>query len=337
MGKRMDGICTLANDRVLDQTIALLNSIEATMGPEFPVCIFPYDDRCDRLAEVIQARPQVQIFRDRAVLAYWDHWARAMWDACPQAKQRWQEITTDPYYRFGTHRRLAAFYGPFDRFLYMDADTLLLQDVRPLFQQLTTHDWIVYDFQHRDLSHVYNHRSSKLSQVFANDRLAREIFCSGFYAAKRDTFSETQLQELLTHLQSGESEILYCMAPDQTLLNYWVMRSNLSVYNLALELPLEAQTGCCVTSDHFVYRDRQLYDHEVPLTYLHYIGLSSSLFQRLCAGENLALPYRDIFLQYRYWHDPSQQPRFVGKPRSGDRPPLADRILKKLCRTPIGR
>ena len=56
----MDGICTLGNDRVYDQIIALLNSIEAIMG-DIPVCIYPYDDNTAKLAQEIATRPHVQL------------------------------------------------------------------------------------------------------------------------------------------------------------------------------------------------------------------------------------------------------------------------------------
>lgn len=326
----MNGICTLANDVVFDQVIALLNSIEAVMGSDFPVCIFPYDDRCDRLAAAIAHRPQVQIFADRAAIDDWDQQAKRVWDTHPTAKQRWAQITSEPYHRFGTHRRFGAFSGPFERFVYMDADTLLLQDLTPIFELLDRHDWIVYDFQHRDLSHVYDHTSPKLREVFSADRLDREIFCSGFYASKRGILSPEKLNFCLEQLQAGEAEILYCMAPDQTILNYWVMRSQLSIYNLALELPPSQITGCCVTSPHFAMVGNQLCDRGIPLTYLHYIGLSSKIFQRLCQGENLAFPYRDLFLDYRYRHEPDHRPQFFGKPRPYDRRRLTDRILSKL-------
>jgi len=45
----MDGICTLGNDVVYDQLVALLNSIEAIQGPEMPVCVYPYDDKLKKL------------------------------------------------------------------------------------------------------------------------------------------------------------------------------------------------------------------------------------------------------------------------------------------------
>jgi hypothetical protein len=325
------GICTLANDRVFDQAIALINSIAEVMGPDFPVCIFPYDDRCDRLKAAIRDRPNVQIFQDQDVIDYWDHEVRRVWDACPEAKKQWAEITSEPYHRFGAHRRLGAFSGPFDRFLYMDADTLLLKDVTPIFEQLDHHDWIVYDFQHRDVSHVYNCKSEKLSQVVTPQHIDREIFCSGFYAAKRGTFSQAQLDDCLSQLQAGENEILYWQSADQTVLNYWVMRSKLAVYNYALELPSSEVTGCCVTSDHFEVRGDKLFDRGNPLTYLHYIGLSSSLFSRLCEGENLDFPYRDVFLHYRYLHESSARPPLVGKPRPYNARSLTDRIFTKLC------
>lgn len=326
------GICTLGNDRVFDQIMALVNSIGSVMGSDFPVCIFPYDDQCDRLRSVFRDRPNVWVFEDQAVLDYWDQQAKQVWDTCPQAKHTWQKITLDPYYRFGTHRRFGAFSGPFDRFLYMDADTLLLQDVSKIFDQLETHDWIVYDFQHRDVSHVYNCGSSKLLEVFTPQQLDREIFCSGFYAAKRGTFSPEVLDQLLSWLQSGESEILYSMAPDQTILNYWVMRSNLAIYNYALELPNSETTGCCVTSDHFEQLGNQLFDRGKPLTYLHYIGLSSSYFQALCSGDNITFPYRDLFLHYRYLHDSASRPPFSGKPRVYNTRSFTERILSKLRR-----
>ena len=332
MSEMTIGICTLANDRVLDQAIALINSIGEVMGSEFPICIFPYDDQCDRLAAAIHDRPNVQIFQDKSVMDYWDNQAKRMWDACPNVKARWAEVTSDPYHRFGTHRRLGAFSAPFDRFLYMDADTLLLQDITPIIEKLDSHDWIVYDFQHRDVSHVFNHKSEKLFEVFSADRIEREIFCSGFFAAKRGTFSQAQLDVCLNALEAGEHEILYEMAPDQTILNYWAMRSNLAIYNYALELPSSESTGCCVTSDHFERRGHQLFDRGNPLTYLHYIGLSSSLFTDLCGGENIDFPYRDLFLHYRYLHDPSGQPSFSGKPRPYNSRSLTERILSKLRR-----
>jgi hypothetical protein len=327
----MDGICTLANDRVYDQLIALLNSIQATLGSEIPVWVYPYDDNTSKIAAEIARRPNVNLYQNRDVIARWEEFARQVWDTHPTAKQSWQKIGSETYHRLGTHRRYCAFEGESDRFIYMDADTLLLGSVAPIFQQLDRSDWVVYDFQHKDPSHVYDLAAPKLNTIFSPERIASEIFCSGFYASKKGMFPLAQREFILAQLRAGEAEILYPMAADQPILNYMVMKLGISSYNFALQLPESEKTGCCVTSPHFIEKDFRLYDKERPLTYLHYIGLSSQLFARVCQGENIDFPYRDLFLHYRYLHEPEKRPKFTTKPKAYNQPPnLMAKVMRKL-------
>ena len=327
----MDGICTLGNDRVFDQIVALLNSIEAIYDQEMPVCIYPYDDKTDKLRAEISSRPQVTLYDDSVSIQRWDGFAKAVWDTHPTARQRWEKSGSKGYHRFGTHRRYCAFDGPFDRFIYMDADTILMSPLDSIFAKLENNDCIVYDFQYKDLSHVYDVTSSKLRTVFNEERLKNEIFCSGFYGSKKDLFSEEQRNELINYLEKGEAEILYCMAPDQTIINYMMMRSGCSIYNLALNLLKDEKTGCCVTSSHFENKDNILYDKGNRLTYIHYIGISSQIFKKVCEGENIDFPYRDIFLHYRYYYNSENLPKFNQKPvYYKQQPNLTQKIIKKL-------
>ena len=309
----MDGICTLGNDRVYDQIVALLNSIEVFTGPEMPVCIYPYDDRVERLRELAQSRPQLTLYDDTASIQRWDAWVEQIWATHPTARQQWDAIGSAGIHRMGTHRRFCAFDGPFDHFIYMDADTLLLSDPIPVFNALNEYDWITYDFQHKDLSHVYDVNSGWLEKLFSAEQVQRQTFCSGFYASRRGLFDSDLGKNILDWLNSGETAVLYPMAPDQTILNYLVMRCGVNSCNLALTLPTEQRTGNSVTSSHFTIENHRVYDKGVPLLYLHYIGLSSQLFARLCAGENIDLPYRDVFLHYRYLHNPETCPALLGK------------------------
>ncbi|MEM1425696.1 MAG: hypothetical protein AAGF75_03980, partial [Cyanobacteria bacterium P01_H01_bin.130] len=89
-------------------------------------------------------------------------------------------------------------------------------------------------------------------------------------------------------------------------------------------------TGCCVTSDHFQERDWQLYDGDTALIYFHYIGLSSKLFSRLCSGENVDFPYREIFLHYRYLKHPEERPALQGKLINDDAPSVLGRLKRKI-------
>jgi hypothetical protein len=327
----MNGICTLANDRVFDQLVALLNSIEVH-APGMPVCIYPYDDQLDRVRSEIAHRPLVTIYDDRASIEAWDTWVKQAWDAHPTAKTQWRAVGSQGYHRLGTHRRFGAFDGPFDRFLYLDADTLLLTDPTPLFDRLQESDWVVYDFQSHDPGHVYNCNSARLKQVFTPEKLQNDMFCSGFYGAKRGLFPADTRAQLLDRLRSGDVNLLYPMAPDQTLVNYMVMTQGLRVCNLAKALPQEAVTGCCVTSPHFQESEGQVLDGGKKLFYLHYIGLSSSVFRLLCAGQNWDIPYRETFLYYRYLHQPTAKPLLTGELQLLQEPPrtLRERIQGRI-------
>jgi hypothetical protein len=327
----MDGICTLGNDKVYDQIIALLNSIEAIYGQRMPVCIYPYDENTEKIADEIAHRPHVTLYNQQDSIQKWDKFVKEIWDIHPTAQTHWRKIGSDKYHRVGTHRRYCTFDAPFDRFVYMDADTVLMSPLDHIFTQLNHHDWVVYDFQFKDLSHVYSLSSTKLKELFTPERLQTEIFCSGFYGSKQDIFPDQKREMILEWLRKGEAEVLYDMAPDQTILNYMVMRLGLSNYNFALNLPTGQATGCAVTSLHFENRDNILYDKGNRLTYLHYIGLSSKLFNRVCAGENIDFPYRDIFLHYRYLHEPEKRPKFTTKAKAYNAPPsVGTKILRKL-------
>ncbi|QLE56561.1 Npun_R2821/Npun_R2822 family protein [Nostoc sp. TCL26-01] len=327
----VDGIYILANDVVYHQLVALLNSIEVNAGKNFPICIIPYDDRLELVKEEIQHRDNVELFTDTKAITIWEDFSTKVWQTHPYAWQHWQEDGIPKVYRLGMHRRFCGFDGIFDKFIYLDADILILNSLDYIFQQLNSHDFVVYDFQYKDLSHVYNANSTNLLNIFPQQRLESEIFCAGLYGSKRGVFDEERRNYLLSCLEQGEAEILYMNAPDQTILNYMVMRSGISSYNFARHLPKTEVTGCCVTSPHFQTRNNLLYDRGNQITYLHYIGLKSRLFNSVCDGENIDFPYRELFLHYRYLHEPEKRPQFTTKSKPYKvTPNLATRIFKKL-------
>lgn len=301
----MQGICTLANDIVYDQVVALLNSIDQVLGSDIPVCIYPFDDQLKKVSQFIKSRNNVFIYQDQASL---DRWDQFMLRAAPE------RLNPDNSRLYGAHRRFCAFDGPFDQFIYMDADTLAMNSMAMIWEKLQQVDWVVYDFQFLDPSKVYNLKSPRIFEVFSSERIASEIFCSGFYGGKRGLFDQGMIRWLLEQLNRGEREILYEGAGEQPLINYMVMRSGISSYNFAYDLPSDHSTGCCATSRHFQEQDHILYDRGNRLTYLHYIGVPPDLIRRVGAGENIEFPYRDLFLYYRYLHEPEKQPIFTTLP-----------------------
>ena len=190
----------------------------------------------------------------------------------------------------------------------MDADTLLLSPPDQIFALLDSFDWVTYDFQHKDPSHVFALGSPRLKSLFSTAQIHHQVFCSGFYGSHRGLLTPDNCQDLLQSLQAGDAEVLYPMAPDQTVLNYLVMRRGLSTCNLAHRLPPAQRTGNAVTSPHFTLQGATVLDKGRPLTYLHYIGVPSRDFRQLCQGKNIAIPYREVFLHYRYRRDPASRP-----------------------------
>lgn len=328
-----NGIYTLANDLVYNQLVALLNSIEVNAGAGVPVCVIAYNDQVDKVRREVASRKNVTLLEDPDIFARWEEFSLQVWQSHPTAIQTWQKRGIKKFYRVGENRRYCAFDSDsiFEKFIYLDADTLVMQPLDFIFEQLDHHEFVVYDFQYKDPAHIYNLKSPKLLEIFSQQQINSEIFCSGFYASRRGIFPPEQRDWLLTKLNEGESDVLYMAAPNQSVLNYMRMRANISFYNFSLNLPASKATGCCVTSPQFENRNNVLYDQGNRLTYLHYIGLSSKLFNRVCDGENIDFPYRDIFLHYRYLHEPEQRPQFATKARAYNAPPsLRTRVLRKL-------
>ncbi|MCU0543176.1 MAG: sugar transferase [Oscillatoriaceae cyanobacterium Prado104] len=320
----MNRICTLANDKVCDQLIALLNSIEIILGSNTPVCIYPFDEHLEQIKTEIASRPNVFIYEDTASIQQWDEFMAA---AAPERLNR------KKFRLYGAHRRFCTFDGPFERFIYLDADTLVMNSLDAVFDKLNDFDFVVYDFQFKDPTKAYNINSPKLLQVFEQHRIDSEIFCSGFYASKQGMFDRATRNWLLEQLRSGDSEILYSGAGEQPLLNYMVMKTRIPSYNFAWSLLDSEKTGCSVTSPHFQNRDNILYDKGNRLTYIHYIGVQPDVIQRVCAGENIEFPYRDLFLHYRYHREPEKRPIFREPPKSYTevaRANFLQRVLRKL-------
>ncbi|MEL6938618.1 MAG: Npun_R2821/Npun_R2822 family protein [Cyanobacteria bacterium J06598_1] len=321
---RANGIYILANDVVLDQLIALINSLEENVGTDLPICVVPYDDNTRQSRQATLAYPQVQWFDDAATLSKWEDFATQIWQAHPSAFAEWAKRGVTGVNRMGMHRRFCCFDGPFEKFIYLDADILAMNSFDVIFDSLDEHDFVTYDFQYKDLSHVFDVKAPGLTDVFECDRLETEIFCAGLFASKKGAFTDQMLADLLDTLQAGDAEILYFHGPDQAILNYMVLKSGIDAINLSRTLPKEKRTGCCVTSPHFSEDDHLLFDKGEQLTYLHYIGISSRFFRQVCTGKNVLFPYRDLFLHYRYLRE-AEQPVLLGQPIAYDRPILTQK------------
>ncbi|MEG3840344.1 Npun_R2821/Npun_R2822 family protein [Microcoleus sp. herbarium14] len=305
-----NGIYILANDVVFDHLVALLNSLEVNGAKNLPVCIIPYDDKLKKVRVEIATRPNVTLFDNTDSILFWEDFATQAWTSHAKAQKIWLAKGWKPVHCLGMHRKFCCFDGPFDKFVYFDADTLLMGSLDYIYQKLDEFDWVANDFQYRsDINYVFDLSSAKLAEIFNCDRLQSRIFCAGWFASKKAILNRNNSAKLLTKLTSGEAEIFSLRGTDQPLFNYLVARGKISFYNFAYAQP-ERVTGNHWSSQFDVI-DYLLYDKGRRLTYLHYMSISAAKINRLCAGEDVEIPYRDVFLHYRYLKSPETQPKLM--------------------------
>jgi len=309
----VNGIYTLANDVVYDQLIALLNSIEVNAGREFPICVIPYDERLDKVKAEIANRKNVTLFTNSISLEYWDNFANQVWENYPRAQKQWRQWGLPKNYRLQMHRKLCALDGDFDNFIYFDADTLLMGTIDYMYEKLETYDWVTNDFQYSsDLKYVFDGSPDLIRQIFPPEKLPSHIFCAGWFGTKKQVFSRDKLAEILQKLQSGESDVMALGGPDQSLFNYMVLQTGISYYNFAYHQP-QLATGNHWSSKFDVV-DNVLYDQGRRITYIHYMSIGATTFTQLCAGQDMNVPYRDVFLYYRYLKSPESRPQSFYRP-----------------------
>lgn len=317
-----NGIYILANDVVFDHLVALLNSLEVNGAKNIPVCIIPYDDNLKKVRVEIATRHHVTLFENTDSIQFWEDFATQVWTSHAKAQKVWQAKGWKPVHCLGMHRKFCCFDGPFDKFIYFDADTLSMNSLDYIYQKLDEFDWVANDFQYKsDLNYVFDLSSQKLADIFDCERLQSQIFCAGWFASKKGVLNRHNCVKILEYLTSGESEILSLRGTDQPLFNYLVARCKISFYNFAYSQP-EQLTGNHWSSQ-FEVIDYILYDKGRRLTYLHYMSISATKINQLCAGEDIEIPYRDVFLHYRYLNSPETQPKLT-------RPNLLVRLQRNL-------
>ncbi len=294
-----NGIYLLANDNVYEQLLALLNSIEANYRNDIPVCIIPFDENIEKIGKEIKTRKNVFLFSDLLSLQKWDNFI-----------SKWHELYQTHFSGLGAktktnlinmHRRYCAFDGPFERFIYIDSDTLVFQPLDIVFQKLDDYDFIVHDFQRetslrrKEVSHFFEN----FQQVYKSEKdIYQRFHCSGFWASKRGAINDNDLDYFLQELANGDVNIFKTWLSEQLILNYMTLKKGLKLYNFTLDENSEYNTGVCITSAHFEEKNHILYDRGKKLTYLHYMGVKNERLRRLCQWEKMNLPYKNKLVPF---------------------------------------
>lgn len=312
------GIYTLANDVVYDQLVALLNSIEQNVSSDLPVCIIPYDDRLEKVKQEVDSRKNVTIFSNQESIERWEDFAARIWSAHPRAKD--PKSSRSRWYKGHLQRKFAAFDGPFDRFIFYEADNLAMKSANDVWEKLEDCDFVFNDWEHKKPTPVaaLNIPIIEASGLYSEADIRPKLHCGSFFASKKGLFNPTELdrlQELLIHKREVEWINGNGWWDDVFLFNYMTLRCDRPLYNFTLSTNSQDRTGNCADADPFVNIDNVLYNEQglKPIHRIHYMNYSSSDFARLTQGEDVNIRYQDVFLYYRFLKQPEQKPKVLQK------------------------
>ena len=273
------GIYITANDRVIEQAIALLNSIRL-QDSDIPVVLIPYDDNYQAIAKILQERYGVQLYPD---LQFIDR----------LSNQLHQIFGENFFARPNQFRKQACWFGVFDKFLYIDTDIVVFEKISNSLNYLNDHDFICCDYQHRGgIKNVFTSQVIE-ENVFSSYEL-QDIFNGGFWGSKKNLISEKILYDTFSECAAHPEYFDFSQkTSDQPIINYMVLKHISRRFNI-VRRPGGAP-GNWAGSKHFQIQGNQLIDPNVnqPLQYLHWAGI------RLEPG----CPYWNIWKYYRYLNE----------------------------------
>lgn len=301
------GIYITANDKVMDQAIALLNSIRA-YDSDTPIMLIPYDDHYQTVAERLTRDYGVQIYQD---LEFID-----------RLSQELQQIFGEDFFaRSNQFRKQACWFGPYDEFLYIDTDIVVFEKIIDNLNYFSEYDFLSCDYQHLGgITNVFTQQVIK-DRVFTEADLL-DMFNCGWWAAKKNLISEQDLSETFRECAAHPEYFDFSQkTSDQPIINYMILKRIKRRFNL-VRRPGGAP-GSWAGSPHFQRQGDKLIDSKLgqPLQYLHWAGIR---IQPGCA-------YWDIWEHYRYLNEPKPETPSQATPQ----PSIGKRLkqmVKKIYR-----
>jgi hypothetical protein len=193
------GVYFSANDVVYDWTLAFLNSFRK-FNPDLRLILIPFNEQCDRLLQ-LQDRYNFEVYLDPS------------FDRLEAIGRDFElgHTPTGPYW----FRRYAAFWGPCDRFIYLDARQVVLADLTPFITALDEFD---FEFLHYDCAIDQVYESGEFRQQLLKQGKGRG-FNSGRWAARKGLFSIEEFEKLAAAALKIRGQ-LNPRNTDQAFINY---------------------------------------------------------------------------------------------------------------------
>jgi hypothetical protein len=271
----MQGIYIVANDKVTENAIALLNSIRC-YDQEVLIYLIPFNENYQQVFNIIKEKHQVKLFPDLEFVDKFTEKIATIFD---------RDFLALP----NKMRKLVQWFGPLDEFLYIDTDILVFEKISETLNYLHEYEFINcdYHFKGRGLTDIFSN-VIKEKNIFTDEQL-QDVFNSGFWGSKKSVFTEEKLYQLLKECAENREYFDFSsQTTDQPILNYLILKSTTKRLNLVKIA--ENEPGSWAGSPHFQEQDHILYDKGKKLKYLHWAGIK--------INENS--PYRELWEYYRY-------------------------------------
>ena len=193
------GVYFSANDVVYDWAIAFLNSFRE-FNPDLRLILIPFNENCERLFS-LKEKYNFEVYID----PYFDRL-----EAIGKAFEVGHTPTGHHWFR-----RYAPFWGPCDRFLYLDARQVVLADLTPLIIAL---DKFNFEFLHYDRAIDQVYELGEFRQDLLRQGKAKG-FLSGLWASRKGLFSIEEFESLAADALKVREQ-LNPRNTDQAFINY---------------------------------------------------------------------------------------------------------------------
>lgn len=274
----MRGVYIVANDKVAENAIALMSSLRRR-DPDIPVYLIPFNDDYHTVAKQLSELYNVQLFPDL--------------DFLESLTQQIGKIFPRDFLALPNKmRKLAAWFGPLNEFLYIDTDILFFTPVSEMLAYLDQAEFIWCDYHFKGgLEDVFSEVVPE-QNIFSPEALG-DVFNSGLWGSKKSALSLQQLYGLLSECAAHREYFDFSNGTtDQPIMNYLVLKAIPRRLNIVKANP--GEPGSWGGTPHFERQGDVLFDGDRPLRYLHWAGTP------MRAGG----PYRDLWEHYRYRNDP---------------------------------
>lgn len=212
--QRKDGVAIVANDKVSEWLLPFLESYRAS-NAETELYLIPYDDDIELTRRAAEVYGATWVEDDMREL---DELAKRLYPLSPYRRRRL--------------RKLQSLALPLDRVVYIDVDTLLFRDVRPLFERLSPGD---FDFIVASTSDDYVYNDKQAQYDFLKGVV---LFNDGFFVTSHQILKIRDFQDVV----EAEEKLFHAVRKRgglyaQPLVNFVVHRRGLRVRSLEECLP----------------------------------------------------------------------------------------------------